>query len=595
MAEAATNTGPLMTHMSLFIPTIMGQGNMEQVSDFLFRALNFKIVGSYAQTELGHGSNVRGLQTIATYDKKTQEFVLNTPTLQSMKWWNSNIGITATHAAVYAQLVLDGKEYGVHVFMVQVRDENHMPLPGIEMGDLGEKMGDHGIDTGYMRLKDVRIPRTNLLAKRQHVRADGTYVKHKSKGGSSKAHYLTMMGARAGMIYVSGGKLAIAATIAARYSCVRRQGFAKSGKVSYAEKERKIIDYKIQQYRVLKQVATAYVLRLCGQWMNTAFTTFSEQMGSDQIDENDIVEIHATSSGLKGLCTKIAADGIEDCRKSCGGHGYLLGSGVAALSVDYLWQTTAEGDFIVMLLQTARYLVKCWRSAKEGKAVPGFMSYLKLLSEPSFDPLKRTGPRAGAPSDFLDLDFLLSLYRQRATLLVCDAAEQLEAKLANADFAVAWNECSLPLLLASEAHCYYFLLDQFAQYTRRSVSEGDEIHKQLHGLCALFATANIVEGKGWNGVLDATETRHAREAVNVITASLRRNVVGLVDAFDFHDNVLNSVLGRSDGNVYEALYESARKSRLNQTVPFLGYKFLRPHLDLDFLKKGNTAQQRANL
>ena len=34
-----------------------------------------------------------------------------------------------------------------------------MPLPGIEIGDCGNKMGENGMDTGYMRLKDVRIPR----------------------------------------------------------------------------------------------------------------------------------------------------------------------------------------------------------------------------------------------------------------------------------------------------------------------------------------------------------------------------------------------------------------------------------------------------
>ena len=102
-----------------------------------------------------------------------QEFVLNTPTLQSMKWFNSNIGLAATHAVVYAQLMLDGLEKGVHVFMVQIRDEEHRPLPGIEVGDVGEKFGDHTIDTGYLRLKNVRIPRKHMLSKRQHVTSDG--------------------------------------------------------------------------------------------------------------------------------------------------------------------------------------------------------------------------------------------------------------------------------------------------------------------------------------------------------------------------------------------------------------------------------------
>ena len=71
--------------------------------------------------------------------------------------------------------------------------------------------------------------------------------------------------------------------------------------------------------------------------------------------------------------------------------------------------------------------------------------------------------------------------------------------------------------------------------------------------------------------------------------ALRRDAVPLVDAFEFPDNVLGSTIGRADGNVYEALYEAATKSRLNRVQPFAGYRaHLRPHLDIDFLKLRNT-------
>ncbi len=49
--------------------------------------------------------------------------------------------------------------------------------------------------------------------------------------------------------------------------------------------------------------------------------------------------------------------------------------------------------------------------------------------------------------------------------------------------------------------------------------------------------------------------------------------------------VLGSTIGRYDGNVYEALYEGATKSRLNLSQPFQGYKeHLQPHLDIGLLK-----------
>ena len=58
---------------------------------------------------------------------------------------------------------------------------------------------------------------------------------------------------------------------------------------------------------------------------------------------------------------------------------------------------------------------------------------------------------------------------------------------------------------------------------------------------------------------------------------IRPNAVALVDAFDFKDVTLGSVLGRYDGNVYENLFEWAKKSPLNKTEVHESYhKHLKP-------------------
>ena len=104
------------------------------------------------QTELGHGSNVRGIETTATYINTTDEFELHSPTLSSMKWWPGSLGQTANHAVVYARLIIAGKDYGVQNFMTPLRSfENHTPLPGITIGNIGPKIGFNTMDNGYLR------------------------------------------------------------------------------------------------------------------------------------------------------------------------------------------------------------------------------------------------------------------------------------------------------------------------------------------------------------------------------------------------------------------------------------------------------------
>ena len=140
----------MQLHYAAFTPTLMAQLSAEQQAEWLLPAYRMEIVGALAQTELGHGSNVRALQTTAEYDASTQEFVLNTPTLQAMKWWPGGLGKSATHCALYAQLVLNGRELGFHTFMLQLRDEDHHPLPGITLGEIGPKFGDNMVCHGML-------------------------------------------------------------------------------------------------------------------------------------------------------------------------------------------------------------------------------------------------------------------------------------------------------------------------------------------------------------------------------------------------------------------------------------------------------------
>jgi len=131
------------------------------------------------------------------------------------------VGHVATHAVVLARLITKGEDFGIHPFVVQIRSlEDHTPLPGVKVGDIGPKFGYFGMDNGFLQLDNVRIPRDQMLMKYSKVAPDGTY----SKPPTAKIAYGTMVQVRSGIVLHTAKALSRAITIAIRYSVVRRQG-----------------------------------------------------------------------------------------------------------------------------------------------------------------------------------------------------------------------------------------------------------------------------------------------------------------------------------------------------------------------------------
>ena len=162
----------------MFIPTIELQGNSEQVAYWGGLAKAGRINGCYCQTKLGHGTFVRGIETTATLDLDTNEFVINSPSLTSAKFWPGAMATFCTHGILMARLIIKRKGYGAHTVVIQFRNaDDFSPISGMEFGDLGMKMRFNGTSNGYAIFSNVRIPRTNLLMGHVCVDNDGNYTK----------------------------------------------------------------------------------------------------------------------------------------------------------------------------------------------------------------------------------------------------------------------------------------------------------------------------------------------------------------------------------------------------------------------------------
>lgn len=157
-------------HYLMFLPVLQAQASGEQLAEWMPKALSGTIIGTYAQTEMGHGTNLSKLETTATYDPSTEEFLLHTPTISGAKWWPGSLGKFCNHAIVVANLYTKDKCEGPHPFFVQIRNsETHEALGNIKLGDIGPKLGLNSSDNGYLIFDNFRIPRGNMLMRHSKV------------------------------------------------------------------------------------------------------------------------------------------------------------------------------------------------------------------------------------------------------------------------------------------------------------------------------------------------------------------------------------------------------------------------------------------
>src|SRR5699024_7463115 len=134
----------------LFGGAIANLGNAETRAKYLPDVMSLDLLGCFAMTELGQGSDVQNLETTATFDPETGEFVVHSPPPSSEKAYIGNAGRDGRLAAVFAQLITPGEDgedvgHGVHCLLVPIRDASGEAMPGVTLTDHGHKGGLLGV------------------------------------------------------------------------------------------------------------------------------------------------------------------------------------------------------------------------------------------------------------------------------------------------------------------------------------------------------------------------------------------------------------------------------------------------------------------
>ncbi len=502
----------------LFGGSIQNLGSKYHHDNYLKDTGETKLLGCFAMTETGHGSNVRGIKTTATYIHETRSLVIHTPGKNDNKEYIGN-ALHSKMASVFAQLIVRGKNMGVHAVLVPLRNQEHETLKGLTIEDNGYKLGLNGVDNGKIWFNQVKVPVENLLDKYGQIDSEGNY---QSKIKNPNKRFFTMLGTLVGgRICVAKGALAgakMSLTIAIKHALQRRQ-FNDSIKVQ----EDLLMDYPSHQLRLIPKVATSYVYHVV---LQKAMHDYANSTADKRRIETQV-------AGLKSIITWFSSETIQECREACGGKGYLLENRIADLKTDTDIFTTFEGDNTVLLQLAAKGVLSDFKSELNAG---GFVSVLKLLGGRFSDKLTTINPAYSNKTDKTHLynhKFHLHALDFRLRRLTDSAAMRIRGYIKKGIPSYqAFLKVQTHLLELGKAYSEVLAVKWYYEFV--ATQEEGQYKDLLYQLGTLHSLTIIRENATWyleQGYLGGTKSKAIRQRIERLSTELRPHINSLVDGF----------------------------------------------------------------
>ncbi|HWS94478.1 MAG TPA: acyl-CoA dehydrogenase, partial [Mycobacterium sp.] len=492
-----------------------------------------------AMTETGHGSDVQSLETTATYDAETEEFIIDSPTPTARKDYIGGAAQTATMAAVFAQLITTegGKpvNHGVHCVLVPIRDDDGSDLPGVTTSDCDYKGGLPGVDNGRIVFDHVRVPRVNLLNKYGDVAPDGAYS---SPIDNPNRRFFTMLGTLVrGRITVGGSAGAatrVALDIATRYALERRQFSAPD-----EDTEVLIMDYLVHQRRLFPLIARSYALQFA---QNELVGKCHDIQTADAPDAEEQRELEARAAGLKAANTWHATRAVQEAREACGGAGYMAENRLIALRGDTDVFTTFEGDNHVLTQLVAKELLTAYADDIRSMSPVEWVRFAastvgdRVMKRTAAEAIMQTIVDARQDSEeegsLFNRGTQVTMFEERENYLLASVARRLQAKSKEMSEFDAFNAVQDHVLHAATAHIDRVVLEAFVAGI--DSCEDEEARRLLGIVCDLYALSVIEDDKAWyieHRYLSTERAKAVTRGINDRCRALRPHAKTLVDGF----------------------------------------------------------------
>jgi acyl-CoA oxidase len=515
----------------LFAGAIQQLGTERHHQRYLAAAARLDLPGCFAMTETDHGSDVASLETTATYDAESGQFLIQTPHDGARKDFIGGAARDARLAVVFAQLRTAGEGHGVHAFLVPVRRQDGTVEDRVRIEDCGEKLGLNGVDNGRLWFDGVRIPRENLLDRFASVAPDGTYASPIS--GDAKRFFVTLgtlVGGRVNVAIAAGSAAKKALTIAIRYGARRRQFAPADGE------ERPVLDYFTHQLRLQPRLATTFALHFAQRDLVARYLEAPA----------DRRPLEALAAGLKAYGTWHTTDTVQACREACGGAGYMAENRLAALKADTDVFTTFEGDNTVLCQLLVKGLLTGYRQQYARMTALAFVRHLGARAAVAAAELNPIVVQLTDERHLRGRDFQRDALKWREERLLGTLARRLARRIdGGMDAFLALQECGGHALALARAHVERALLERFLEGVDRCPDA--PARAVLDSVSALFALSRIDADAGWfleHGVIASGKARSIRRLVQRLCGELRPHAVALVDAFAIPEELVGAVISR---------------------------------------------------
>ena len=526
----------------LFGGAVTNLGTRWHHDTFLPDITSMKLLGCYAMTELGHGSDVSGLETTITYMAEDDEYVVHSETPGATKAYIGNAARDGRMAVVFGQLLVRGKNHGVHAVLVPIRDEDGADLPGVTTSDHGGKGGLLGVDNGMLRFDRVRVPRRMLLDRYGGVNEAGQYT---SPIENPNRRFFTMLGTlvRGRVCIAAGGGIAArrGLSIATRYALRRRQ-FEAPGQPDGVL----LLDYLTHQRRLLPAIARAYALGFAQNELTAALVHIQ---GGGEYTEREQRQLETRAAGLKALSTRFANDTLQECREACGGAGYMTENRLVQLRGDADIFATFEGDNTVLLQLVTKALLTDYKQVwgdldrvgmvQATARMVGGTVLERTAANLVVDRLVATARRRPEELTLVDRGWHAYLFTEREQHALESLARRMR-RASGRDFESV-NRLGDHMLFVARAHLERVALEAFIAAIE--ACDDPDAKAVLERLCTLYALSSINHDRAWFTEHNRISTGRAKAIgaqVNALCAELRPDALALVEGFGIPESWLGA-------------------------------------------------------